>query len=91
MKKVLFLSLAMLVAGVSFADKKCCKDKKGAGCSKEAKASCHKDGQKEEKAEAAATPACCKKSMAQGKAACCKKDEKHADSRQPVAAPTDKK
>lgn len=93
MKKVLFLSLAMLVAGASFADKKCCKDKKEGSCSKEAKACCKKDGAKAEAAKDEATaelPACCKKNMAQGKAACCKKGEAHHSEHQENTAPTKK-
>lgn len=86
MKKVLFLSLALLVAGASFADKKCCKDKQKGSCSKEAKA-CSKDEAKScsktAKADKATAemPACCKRNVDQGKAACCAKKD-HA-----VAAP----
>lgn len=78
MKKVLFLSLALLVAGVAFADKKCCK--KGSKCHKEAKASCNKDAAKADaKASGEEMHACCKKNVAQGKPACCKKGEAKAE------------
>lgn len=89
MKKVLFLSLALLVAGATFADKKCCKDKKEGSCSKEAKASCNKDGQKEGDHASTEMHACCKKSVAQGKPACCAKKADEAQEKRSQVAPTD--
>ncbi len=84
MKKILFLSLALFVAGTSFAEKKCCKDKEACQHKTEA-SSCSKD--------AAAHKGCCKKDGAHADAttpatsvdadgnkttaapkACCKKD-----------------
>lgn len=83
MKKILFLALALFVAGTSFAEKKCCKDKEACQHKTEA-SSCNKD--------AGAHKGCCKKDGAQANAttpttsadadgnkaaapkACCKKD-----------------
>jgi hypothetical protein len=54
MKKIIFVALALLITGTTFAEKKCCKDK--ASCSKEAssstKACCKKGDAKTASADA---------------------------------------
>ena len=77
MKKVLFLALGLMISTTMFADKKCCKDKKGSKkecCAKKAEAKVNEDGTTSvsgAKMASGEMHACCKKRISEGKAACC--------------------
>ncbi len=82
MKKIIFVALALLITGTTFAEKKCCKDK--ASCSKEAssstKACCKKGEAKTASADAdaktEATGSYSGASVSSTPKACCKDGHK---------------
>ncbi len=92
MKKILFLSLALLVTGTMYADKKCCKDKSTCSHSEakacnhgEAKAEVNDDGTPKE------AHAGCAHAKASGAKACCAKGGHHEAGEKAAPAQQDAK